>query len=70
MLGTNKVVVVAGLTRHKLSLSCSWGVKVVNRLTHTLPMNVNCKVYFNNFFSSISLLNSLKEDRLRSVATI
>lgn len=46
------------------------GGQVVNRLTHTLPMNVNCKVYFNNFFSSISLLNSLKEDRLRSVATI
>lgn len=33
-------------------------------------MNVNCKVYFDNFFPSISLMNSLKEDRLRSVATI
>ena len=33
-------------------------------------MNVNCKVYFDNFFPSISLMNSLKEHRLWSVATI
>ena len=46
------------------------GGNVVNRLTRTLPMNVNCKVYFDNFFSSIALMNSLKEDGLWSVATI
>ena len=36
----------------------------------TIPMNVNCKVYFDNFFSSSSLMNFLKEDGLWSVATI
>lgn len=46
------------------------GGNVVKCLTGTLPMNVNCKVYFDNFFPSISLMNSLKEDRLWSVATI
>jgi len=46
------------------------GGNVVNRLTRTLPMNVNCKVYLDNFLSSIPLMNSLKEDGLRSVATI
>ena len=33
-------------------------------------MNVNCKVYFDNFFSSIPLMNSSKEDVFWSVATI
>jgi len=39
-------------------------------LMHTLPRNVNCKVCFDNFFFSIPLMNSLKEDGLWSVATI
>ena len=46
------------------------GGNVVTRLTRTLPMNLNCKVYFDNFFSSIPLMNSLKEDGLWAVATI
>ena len=44
------------------------GGNVLYRLMRTLPNNVNCKVYFD-IFSPISLMNSLKEHGLWSVAT-
>lgn len=38
------------------------GGNVVCRLTQSLPKNVNHKVFFNNFFSSIPIMNHLKND--------
>ena len=46
------------------------GGNVVYRLTQTLPRNVNHKVFFDNFFSSIALMNCLKKDAFWAVATI
>jgi len=46
------------------------GGNVVYRLTRTLPRNVNYKVFFDNFFSSISLMSCLKNDGFWAVATI
>ena len=46
------------------------GGNVVYRLTRTLPRNVNHKVFFDNFFSSIALMNCLKKDAFWAVATI
>lgn len=38
------------------------GGNVVYRLTSSLPRNINHKVFFGNFFSSIALMNCLKKD--------
>ena len=38
------------------------GGNVVCRLTQSLPKNVNHKVFFDNFFSSVALMNHLKKD--------
>jgi len=46
------------------------GGNVVYRLTRTLPRNVNYKVFFDNFFSSIPLMSCLKNDGFWAVATI
>jgi len=46
------------------------GGNVVYRLTQTLPRNVNHKVFFDNFFSSIALMNCLKKDAYWAFATI
>ena len=35
---------------------------IVYRLTRTLPRNVSHKLFFDNFFCSIALMNCLKKD--------
>ena len=37
------------------------GGNVVHRLTKNLPYHQNFKLYFDNFFSSVTLMNILKE---------
>ena len=37
------------------------GGNVVHRLTKSLPYHQNFKLYFDNFFSSVTLMNILKE---------
>ena len=46
------------------------GGNVVSRLMQSLPKNVNHKVFFDNFFSSIAIMNYLKKDGFWAVATI
>ena len=46
------------------------GGNVVHRLTRSLPSNVNHKIYFDNFFTSVHLMNSLRKDCLWAVGTI
>lgn len=46
------------------------GGNVVCCLTQSLPKNVNHKVFFDNFFSSIAIMNHLKNDGFWAVATI
>ena len=46
------------------------GGNVVYRLTQTLPLNKNDKVFFDNFFSSIALLKLLKKEGLLAVPTL
>ena len=46
------------------------GGNVVCRLTQSLPKNVNHEVFFDNFFSSIAIMNHLKKDGFWAVATI
>ena len=46
------------------------GGNVVCRLTQSLPKNVNHKVFFDNFFSSVALMNHLKKDGFWAVAAI
>ena len=46
------------------------GGNVVCRLTQSLPKKVNHKVFFDNFFSSIAIMNHLKNDGFWAVATI
>ena len=46
------------------------GGNVACRLTQSLPKNVNHKVFFVNFFSSIAIMNHLKKDGFWAVATI
>ena len=46
------------------------GGNVVYRLTQTLPLNKNYKVFFDNFFSSIALLKLLKKEWLLAVPTL
>lgn len=46
------------------------GGNVICRLTQSLPKNVNHKVFFDNFFSSIAIMNHLKKDGFWAVATI
>lgn len=43
---------------------------VVCHLTQSLPKNVNHKVFFDNFFSTVALMNHLKKDGFWAVATI
>ena len=43
---------------------------VVKRLVSSLPKNVGHKVFFDNLFSSVELVQSLKEDGIYSVGTI
>ena len=46
------------------------GGNVVSRLTQSFTKNVNHKVFFHNFFSSIAIMNHLKKDGFWAVATI
>ena len=46
------------------------GRNVVYRLTRTLPVNKNYKVFLDNFFSSITLQRLLKKEELLAVATL
>ena len=46
------------------------GGNVVYRLTRSLPLGVNHKVYFDNFFSSANIMLKLTEDKLWAIATI
>ena len=46
------------------------GGNVVCRLTQSLPKNVNHEGFFDNFFSSIAIMNHLKKDGFWAVATI
>jgi hypothetical protein len=39
------------------------GGNVVRRLCETLPSNVNHKLYFDNYFSSLKLLQYLKSKK-------
>ena len=46
------------------------GGNVVRRLCNTLPSNVNHKMYFDNYFSSLNLLRYLTKEKIWVVATI
>ena len=46
------------------------GGNVVHRLTKNLPYHQNFKLYFDNFFSSVTLMNFLKEKGILAVATL
>ena len=46
------------------------GGNVVCHLTQSLTKNVNHKVFFDNFFSSIAIMNHLKKDGFWAVETI
>ena len=46
------------------------GGSLVKRLIGSLPNNVGHKVFFDNLFSSLEVVESLKEDGISSVGTI
>ena len=46
------------------------GGNVVHRLTKNLPYHQNFKLYFDNFFSSVTLMKFLKEKGILAVATL
>ena len=46
------------------------GGNVVRRLCDTLPSNVNHKMYFDNYFSSLNLLRYLTKEKIWTIATI
>lgn len=46
------------------------GGNVVRRLCKTLPSNVNHKIYFDNYFSSLNLLRYLTKEKIWVIATI
>ena len=46
------------------------GGNVVHRLTKNLPYHQNFKLYFDNFFSSVTLMNILKEQGILAVVTL
>ena len=46
------------------------GGNVVRRLCDRLPSNVNHKLYFDNYFSSLNLLRYLTKEKIWAIATI
>ena len=46
------------------------GGNVVRRLCDTLPSNLNHKMYFDNYFSSLNLLRYLTKEKIWTIATI
>lgn len=46
------------------------GGNVVCCLTQSLPKNANHRVFFDNFFCSIAIMNHLKQDGFGAVTTI
>ena len=51
-------------------LGIMMGGNVAHRLTKNLPYHQNFKLYFDNFFSSVTLMKFLKEYGILAVVTL